>query len=317
VLEAIQEGMAKSHAAERFGISEKTVARWALEAGVKGAYRPKGKPPVKRDRLMPFVLELHGQHRTVEQIASAAPEPVAAATVAEWLRQVGEKPFYAVAEAGERKSGGRQRHSMFEVVKEMYLEQKLTPRAISEETGVSSDQISQWASRLGWSSAVGRSRADIPGRPRNPDVWTSGKCGGCGEQMEFRKSQPRKFCSNRCAAKHTARRRHILIDEAFDMVLDSSYEALVWSALTVAKIPVERFDRQHGVEWGEGRWYAPDLWLSGQQIAVECKGLQDDEDAARWDAYRSTGVRLAVLDRVDLMTMSPTTALAIVENAAH
>ena len=47
------------------------------------------------------------------------------------------------------------------------------------------------------------------------------------------------------------------------------------------------------------------------------KGVQDDEDTARWDAYRSTGVSLAVLDRVDLMSMSPATALAIVENAAY
>lgn len=317
VLEAIEGGMAKSHAAEQFGVSSKTVARWASEAGVKGTYRPKGKPPVKRDRLMPFVLDLHRQHRTVEQIAAEAPEKVAAATIAEWLRHAGEKPFYAVTEDGKRKSGGRQRHPMFEVVREMYLVQRMAPRAISEKTGVSADQVSQWASRLGWSAEVGRSQADIPGRPRDPSLWATKACVACGEQMEFRKSQPRKFCSNRCAARHTSRRQHILIDEAFDMVLDSSYEALVWAALTVAKVPVERFDRQHGVEWGEGRWYAPDLWLPEEKIAIEVKGALDDNDAARWDAYRSTGVSLAVLDRVDLMSMSPATALAIVENAAY
>ena len=155
-------------------------------------------------------------------------------------------------------------------------------------------------------------------RQRDETKWTTKTCLNCGVEFELRTSSQSwgKYCSNACAMRHTKTKQHLVLKDS-DTLLDSSYEALVWAALTVAKIPVERFDRQHGVEWGEGRWYAPDLWLSGQQIAVECKGLQDDEDAARWDAYRSTGVRLAVLDRVDLMTMSPTTALAIVENAAH
>ena len=155
-------------------------------------------------------------------------------------------------------------------------------------------------------------------RQRDEAKWVTRTCLNCQGEFELRTSSQSwgKYCSNACAMRHTKTKQHLVMKEG-DILLDSSYEALVWSALKVAKVPVERFDRQHGVEWGDGRWYAPDLWLSGQQIAVEVKGVQDDEDTARWDAYRSTGVSLAVLDRVDLMSMSPATALAIVENAAY
>lgn len=155
-------------------------------------------------------------------------------------------------------------------------------------------------------------------RQRDEAKWVTRTCLNCQGEFELRTSSQSwgKYCSNACAMRHTKTKQHLVMKEG-DILLDSSYEALVWSALKVAKVPVERFDRQHGVEWGDGRWYAPDLWLSGQQIAVEVKGVQDDEDTARWDAYRSTGVSLAVLDRVDLMSMSPETALAIVENAAY
>lgn len=88
-------------------------------------------------------------------------------------------------------------------------------------------------------------------------------------------------------------------------MLDSSYEAFVWGALKIAKVPVERFDRRHAVEWSPGHWYAPDLWLPMQQLAIECKGIIDDDDPARWDAYRTAGRRLLVLDQEALTSLSP------------
>lgn len=155
-------------------------------------------------------------------------------------------------------------------------------------------------------------------RQRDEAKWVTRTCLNCETEFELRTSSQSwgKYCSNTCAMRHTKTKQHLVMKDS-DVLLDSSYEALVWAALMVAKIPVERFDRQHGVEWGEGCWYAPDLWLPGQQIAVEVKGALDVEDAARWDAYRSTGIRLAVLDRGDLLSMSPATVLAIVENAAY
>ena len=160
--------------------------------------------------------------------------------------------------------------------------------------------------------------ANKGGRKRQDEKWVTKTCLNCEVEFELRTSSQSygKYCSNACAMRHTKTKRHLVMKDS-DVLLDSSYEALVWAALMVAKIPVERFDRQHGVEWGEGCWYAPDLWLSGQQIAIEVKGALDDDDAARWDAYRALNIRLAVLDRTDLMSMSPTTALAIVENAAY
>lgn len=155
-------------------------------------------------------------------------------------------------------------------------------------------------------------------RQRDEAKWVTKVCLNCEVEFELRTSSQSygKYCSNACAMRHTKTKQHLVMKDS-DMVLDSSYEALVWSALKVAKIPVERFDRKYGVEWGPGCWYAPDLWLPEEEIAVEVKGALDIEDATRWDAYRSTGIRLAVLDRTVLMSMSPTTALAIVENAAY
>lgn len=117
--------------------------------------------------------------------------------------------------------------------------------------------------------------------------------------------------------KHTKRKRHIVLRDEDDVVLDSSYEAMVWGMLRLAKIPVERFDRQHGVAWREGGWYAPDLWLPDHEVAIECKGYEDPDDPARWDAYRSTGVRLVVLDRTTLRTLSCEALEAMVGPSSH
>lgn len=66
---------------------------------------------------------------------------------------------------------------------------------------------------------------------------------------------------------------------------ESGCEAFFWGACVVAKIPVERFDRKHGIQWDKDRpdsWYAPDFWLPAYKVAVEIKGIQDDQDPYRW-----------------------------------
>lgn len=132
-------------------------------------------------------------------------------------------------------------------------------------------------------------------RQRNEAIWETRVCRACSKPFEFRKTSRNAglYCSNECAMKHTKTKHHVVLRD-HDVLLDSSYEALVWGALRVAKIQVERFDRESGVEWSPGHWYAPDLWLPQQQIAIETKGWEDPDDPAKWAAFRSTGVQLLV-----------------------
>lgn len=112
-----------------------------------------------------------------------------------------------------------------------------------------------------------------------------------------------KYCSVACSMRHTKTRRFYAVED-FDIVFESSYEAFFWSACKIAGIPIERFDRQYGVQWDSERpdaWYAPDFWLPAQQVAVEVKGVVDDDDEERWAAYRvQSGGRLIILTQVEL-----------------
>lgn len=145
-------------------------------------------------------------------------------------------------------------------------------------------------------------------RQKDPAAWETRVCRTCTNEFQFRKSNRNMgyYCSNECAAKFTKRRQNIVIDEEFDMVLDSSYEALVWAALRVAKIPVERFDRSLAVEWSAGHWYAPDLWLPRHGLAIECKGVVDPlEDESKWETYGWERGPLLVLDADCMPFVSP------------
>ena len=118
-----------------------------------------------------------------------------------------------------------------------------------------------------------------------------------------------KFCSNACARTHT-KTRHFSAIEDFDIVFESSWEALFWGLCAFRKLPVERFDREQGVEWQSGSWYAPDFWLPSLELAIEVKGQPDEEDPMRWDKF---GRPLVVLgyEEMDVLLKSsnPTAAL--------
>ena len=144
-------------------------------------------------------------------------------------------------------------------------------------------------------------------RQKDPAAWETRECRTCANEFQFRKSNGNVgyYCSNECAAKFTKRVQHIVIRD-FDIVLDSSYEALVWAALRVAKVPVERFDRSMAVEWSPGHWYAPDLWLPTYGLAIECKGAVDPMlDEAMWEAYGWERGPLLVLDAECMPFVSP------------
>jgi hypothetical protein len=121
----------------------------------------------------------------------------------------------------------------------------------------------------------------------------------CGKQIERYKGYGNghlKFCSNECARTHTKIRKFYAVED-FDIVFESSWESLFWSLCAFAKVPVERFNRDLGVAWCEGGWYAPDFWLPVLGIAVEVKGQKDDNDALRWEAFDRP---LAVVGREEL-----------------
>lgn len=145
-------------------------------------------------------------------------------------------------------------------------------------------------------------------RQRDEANYVTFDCRGCGKSVErYRKygNGALLYCSNECAMKHTKTKHHVAMRDE-DVLLDSSYEAFVWGALRIMRVPVERFDRQYGVEWAPGHWYAPDFWLPQHDLAIEVKGLEDDRDADRWIAYQTiTGKRLLCLTTKVLESMTP------------
>jgi hypothetical protein len=123
-------------------------------------------------------------------------------------------------------------------------------------------------------------------RQADPKNYVTFGCLNCGIEVTRYKNYGNghnKYCSNACAQKHTKIKKHIIVEDA--TVLDSLWEGLFWCLCGFAKIPVERFDREQGVEWREGCWYAPDFWLPVLGIAVEVKGREDENDASRWKKF--------------------------------
>lgn len=142
-------------------------------------------------------------------------------------------------------------------------------------------------------------------RQPDPANYVTFDCGTCGKSV----TRPRdygssisgkQFCSNACAAKHTKVVKHYVVRET-DMVLDSTWEMLFAGLCGFLKIPIERYDRKRGVEWtATGLWYAPDFWMPTLGLAVEVKGLEDDDDPEKWRTYRRERGALAVLSQSKL-----------------
>lgn len=139
-------------------------------------------------------------------------------------------------------------------------------------------------------------------RQKDPTNYTTFNCLNCSiEIIRYKGSGAHKYCSNSCARRHTKTKQHIVVEDS--IVLDSSYETLFWSICMLNKIPIERYDREQGVEWRPGLWYAPDFWMPTLGFAVEVKGLMDDEDPEKWDAFRQEVGSLIVLTEAKLRQM--------------
>ena len=142
-------------------------------------------------------------------------------------------------------------------------------------------------------------------RQKDLSKWVTFNCETCQKETTKRVSSGNKnrFCSNACAAKHTKTVRHYVCRES-DMVLDSTWEMLFAGLMGFLKISCERFDRTQAIEWRDDRWYAPDflVTIDNQAIAVEVKGLEDEDDSERWVAFLAAypNLGLVVLDRARL-----------------
>ncbi len=139
-------------------------------------------------------------------------------------------------------------------------------------------------------------------RQKDPTKHVTFNCETCGQPTTKRLSlrNMNRFCSNVCASKHTKKVAHIGVD---GILLDSKWEALFYGLMGFRKIPCERVNREsHAVVWALDRAYAPDflVTIDGLQIAVEVKGQEDEDDQARWAAWRAQFGALVVVDRESL-----------------
>ena len=139
------------------------------------------------------------------------------------------------------------------------------------------------------------------GAKRQPDPANSVtfNCLNCGKEVTRYKKYGKghnKYCSNACSAQHNKTRKFYAVED-LDIVFESGYECLFWSLCMFVKLPVERADRSWAVPVGDGGWYCPDFYLPLIKLWVETKGFEDDDDRARYAAWRQHRGHLLALNR--------------------
>ncbi len=368
-IELSRQRLSAEQIAASLDVSTRTVSRWLSDRGVSTRGQ-RGKPPVKRDKYLPRVLELHEQGKSIFEIAAEIGD-VHSGTVGIWLRERGVTPNYGARKRVENVQTYYRDHPQHDAAIERYLAGDAA-RTIDKELGILAGTTEGWAKSDGVWEKGGKfkrrldrgvlARAlhgqglsiDQIAHSMKTDFYSTKRilveegllaatpvgaanvcpCGGstdspnqrycspecrskyglkrqpdpknhvtflcqnesCGKSVTRPRSQgSAKYCSNECARTHTKTTQHFTVDGT--TVLDSSWEVYVWGKLSYVKIPIERFDRQHGVTWNEGGWYAPDFWLPLYSLAVEVKGQPDDEDRLRWTKYRAERGPLVVLGR--------------------
>lgn len=362
----------------RLNVSPSTVARWLRTAQTK-THGQRGKPPVKRDRLLPEVLVLHGAGKTTHEIA----KEVGAhwSTVGIWLKGQGIEPNYGLrpSVAAERKMHPKRAEAI-----QLFLAGH-TAHEVEQTLGIGRGQVAKWARDEGVYERGGKAKkrelrkdrvrellvrggtadtikddlkihyyeardlvAEVQredgdkvmifksitghtcpcGKPtgspyrlycgpehrieygekrqEDPDNWVDAICQNddcptLGGEFRYRRSQPQKYCSRKCANRHTKKTAHFA-DSQIDQVYDSSWEVLFGGICGLLKIPFQRFDRsavEPVVVDGTSYEYGPDFttYHPDGPIDIEVKGQVSDLVVAKGDAYRQQGHRLVVLDQ--------------------
>lgn len=159
-----------------------------------------------------------------------------------------------------------------------------------KKTGVKGQKYCSWDHRVEYGEF----------RQKNPDNWVTFTCLNCQKEFDLPRSYTSvgKYCSNECAARHTKKKQHIVVEDA--MVLDSPYEALFYGLMRLWKVPCERADRDRAIPVNGNGWYCPDFYLPDEEIWVETKGFEDDKDKDRWAQWRAAGRKLVVLGSMEL-----------------
>ncbi len=149
--------------AARYGVFTGSVQRWASARGVHRK-PPGGLAPVKRDRNLARVLELHQQGKDTEQIRQALDEPVHRSTIEKWLRDSGKKPLYPTSfkdpSAEHRSKPGRPPHPRTaEAIARVARGEE--PVAVAQDVGVNPSSLYRWLREAG---TPARASTDSPER---------------------------------------------------------------------------------------------------------------------------------------------------------
>ncbi|MCW2929983.1 MAG: hypothetical protein JWM19_945 [Actinomycetia bacterium] len=79
------------------------------------------------------------------------------------------------------------------------------------------------------------------------------------------------------------------------VTVESPEEALFYGLMRLWKIPCERGDRSRAIDVNGSGWYCPDFYLPDLDAWVEVKGFEEEDHRLRYDCWRISGKRLAVL----------------------
>lgn len=93
VLEMYQAGVSVEDIHAKTGMAPRTIQRHTSAAGIHRK-PPGGTKPVKRDRNLSRVLELHREGKNVYEISKSLSETVHYRTIGIWLTEAGERPLY-------------------------------------------------------------------------------------------------------------------------------------------------------------------------------------------------------------------------------
>jgi DNA-binding CsgD family transcriptional regulator len=300
------DGLTMNEIAVQVGADRATVNTWVNDAGVRqqgGIYKRHERDAAEAVRLYRSGMSLMA---VCEQMGKSH------GNVRGWLVDAGVE----VQSAYERKTPA-QRQAMVEAARAANTGKRKgysEPRAkAAKEPKAKPERPVTTCAALGCDAQTSGRRycsdehrqAHMPVRQKNPDNYITFDCSTCGKTVTRLRSYGSsvspgmRFCSNECATKHTKTVKHYVARES-DMVLDSAWEMAFAGICGLLGIPTLRMDRERAVEWAPGQWYAPDFDLPGLRLAVEVKGVQADDDEAKWAAWSASKGPLVILFREHL-----------------